>query len=349
MCWTSVLSALALIAALTTKASASCRPSARLIYQFPGSSWLENIAVRTNGYLLLTSIDYPGSLWSLNPFDGTAPVLVATPTPWNSTLGIVEGKPDVFYFIAGNFNLGQPIGFEKGSATIWRADFNMPEPSVEQFITMPEADFLNGLTKFNDTLLLASDSKLGLVWGINTDTGSYSIIAKDPLMAPPPSAGYQEGINGLKFLPGNNGFQQGGTLFFTTSQRYLYSSIELGPQGLPLGPAEFIASPGPEDGTAEINWDDFALDAKGTAFIATELGNSVQRVTLDGVVDIIAGGMNSTTLAEPSSAAFGRTKGDSNTLYIATTGGLAYPVYVDRVPTTIGAQVVALDLDDACF
>ncbi|QKX61752.1 uncharacterized protein TRUGW13939_08908 [Talaromyces rugulosus] len=86
------------------------------------------------------------------------------------------------------------------------------------------------------------------------------------------------------------------------------------PLGLPLGPAEFIANPHLEDGIAQINWDDFALEAKGSALIATELGNSVQRVTPRGVVDIIAGGINSTTLAEPSSVTFGRTKRDSNTL-----------------------------------
>ena len=94
------------------------------------------------------------------------------------------------------------------------------------------------------------------------------------------------------------------------------------------------------------NWDDFTIDSTGQfAYIATKIGNTIQRIDLnDGKVDILAGGLNNTSIVEPTSVVFGRTPCDLWTVYTATGGGLAYPVYTKDGPKQFGAQVVAIDV-----
>ena len=94
-------------------------------------------------------------------------------------------------------------------------------------------------------------------------------------------------------------------------------------------------------------YDDFALDRHGNAFLPTQSGDSIAEVRGrddddDGSVRqrIIAGVVNTTEIAEPVSAQFGRTGADRGVLYVVTTGGLAKPIGGDVV---VGGQVVAVD------
>ena len=61
----------------------------------------------------------------------------------------------------------------------------------------------------------------------------------------------------------------------------------------------------------------------------------------EGQERIVAGNVNSTAIAEPTSAQLGR----DGVLYVTTAGGLAVPVVVGGVPTRVGGQVVAVDLN----
>ena len=178
----------------------------RLIYQYPRKgSWFENAAVRQNGSILLTSLQEPGGLHSLNPFDDSAPVLISNDFDnLNSTLGIVETVADTFYVLASNFSLDPTtLGTQPGTNNVYKVVFmeecneGQREVSVSHFVNLSDAKFVNGLTKFNDNLLLAADSGLGAVWGIDTMSGVAMIVANDSLMHPVPVNGYGEGINGL--------------------------------------------------------------------------------------------------------------------------------------------------------
>lgn len=71
--------------------------------------------------------------------------------------------------------------------------------------------------------------------------------------------------------------------------------------------------------------DDFAVDQYGTGWITTDPSNTLIKATIDGGVTIIAGGVDETTMIGCSSAAFGRTRLDRDTLYITSNGGLANP------------------------
>ena len=74
--------------------------------------------------------------------------------------------------------------------------------------------------------------------------------------------------------------------------------------------------------------------------MATQGGDSIAEVKPNGDTRIIAGVVNTTEIAEPTSAQFGRTVGDRHVLYVVTAGGLAVPIDGDVV---VGGQVVAVD------
>lgn len=320
----------------------------RLVYQYPAvGTWIENGASRPDGSILFTSLNAPGGLHTINPLTESGPTLVTNAFDGlNSTLGIVETVPDTFYVIASNFSLGlTTLGTQEGTNTIYKVDLasckdGRTSPKVKLLARMPRAKFLNGLTKFNDSLLLAADSDLGLIWSISTKSGKVAIAARDRLMAPspPPNSDFREGINGVR--------ARGNTVCFTNSQQRIFGRVELNNNAKQESDAVQIATPAPENGVV-TDWDDFALDGKGTfAYVATLAGNSIQRISLQtGDVSIIAGGLNDTAIAGPTSAVFGRSTDGSGVLYALTTGGVVAPVYTAGDASQSGAQIVAIDLD----
>ena len=328
---------------------AFARCPTRLIYQHPHiGTWFENLAVREDGQLLLTSIGDPGNLFALDPFKPSPPVLIATFPGVNSTLGIVETTPENFFIVGSNFSLTPPtIRPELGTNAIFNVDLSghrhdTKPLAARQIANLDRAHFLNGLTKFNDTLLLAADSGVGSIWAIDTHTNGYFLTSQDPLMAPSPETHgeHAEGINGLQFWNGE--------AYFTNTQRRLFGKVTLRDDAHASAPAQLIADSLTQDGV-EVEWDDFALDGLGNAFVSTEQGQSVQMVSGEGMVRVVAGSVNSTALAEPTAAQFGRTTRDKHVLYVATAGGLVYPVFQDGTAVTLDAQVVAVDTSRCTF
>ena len=64
-------------------------------------------------------------------------------------------------------------------------------------------------------------------------------------------------------------------------------------------------------------------------------------MTRKGGQSVIAGNLNSTAIAEPTSAQLGR----NGVLYVTTAGGLAVPVVVGGEEVRVGGQLVAVDLN----
>lgn len=136
------------------------------------------------------------------------------------------------------------------------------------------------------------------------------------------------GINGIRLFSNH-------TLYFANSAQGILATIPINLDGTAAGPARKIASAA--KGTV---YDDFALNRYGDAFVATESGDSVVEVRRDGSMRTIAGAVNTTEIAEPTSAQFGRTVVDRDVLYVTTAGGLAFPIDGHLV---VGGQVVAVD------
>ena len=103
----------------------------RQIYRFSRDTFLENIAVRPSGSLLVTVGTAP-DLYLFNPSDPIPqPVLVHKFSGALATLGITETIPDTFYLTAVNATLSHIIPSPK-SARIYRVSFPRPDESVRR-------------------------------------------------------------------------------------------------------------------------------------------------------------------------------------------------------------------------
>ncbi|KAE8162270.1 hypothetical protein BDV40DRAFT_312547 [Aspergillus tamarii] len=291
----------------------SLLPRLRDVYQFPNGTWLENIAVRSNGNVLVTAFN-KAQLWEINPFNETisrhARVIHQFQYPGTLT-GVTEIDQDVFVAIASN--------------SLWKVDLRMTEPVVKSInITIP-AGTLNGMAALNDSSLAISDSSLGLIWRVDIERATYGIMIRDNTTATSTALGPSLGVNGIRVLDGY--------LYYVNSpQRSLYR-VRLDGSGRTIAQPETIAQ--------GVLADDFAVTSSG-AYLAGLTDNVITKVSPNGKAHVVAGGKNSTVVMTATSAAVGRTTRDGNVLYITTGGETQEPV--DNTDHK-GGKVVALKID----
>ncbi|KAK9366207.1 hypothetical protein V1509DRAFT_630478 [Lipomyces kononenkoae] len=314
-------------------AVASCvGPAVRTVVEYPFKTWVENIAVRANGDLLVTLIDHP-ELHLISPFGpGNTTTEVSAFPDALGLLGIAEFQPDKFAVVVGNWS-DVTDKTTAHSYSIWKVDMRpfqaigseVIRPAVvKKVVDIPEAVFLNGLTTLNweEQTILVSDSGLGAVWKVDILNRSYEIILQDSTMAPAPP--YNLGINGIHILHGH--------VYYTNSALELFVRMPIKPNGTKAGDAEILAT--------NHFGDDFTFDNEGNAYVTEDPGNALYKVTPEGSVLTILGGANSSLIEGDTAAQFGRTPADSNILYITTNGGLVNPV--DGPPT--GGKVIAFNV-----
>ena len=136
------------------------------LYEFPKGAWVENIAVRSNGQLLITRTDVP-ELYLVDPLHPSAS-LVHQFTSATGLLGIAEVAHDIFAVIAGKIDLATASAVP-GSFVIWKVDMRSAKAAVSKIAEVPEALFLNGMTLFNakTSTVLIADSKKGVIWRLD--------------------------------------------------------------------------------------------------------------------------------------------------------------------------------------
>ncbi|KAF7365894.1 putative six-bladed beta-propeller-like protein [Mycena venus] len=296
----------------------------------PGT-WLENLAVRPNGQILATRLDV-SELYQVtpDPHNPNPTLIYAFPSALG-TLGIAElpATPDVYAVLVGNFSLAT-ISSQSGSYSIWRVNMRPSRPIVSKIADIPSAVFPNGMVSLSaaENALLVSDSTLGNVWRFDLTTHAYEVVIDDPLMKKvSPSVG--EGVNGIRL--------HGEYLYFINSFGPFLARVPIYPNGTANGKGNIVAYAPSGEGSL----DDFAIDEDGTAYVATGVGNVITKVTEEGVASVIAGNLNSSQIASPTSVAFGRKEWDRWTIYVTTGGGLEAPINGTAV---VGAQLVAVKL-----
>lgn len=287
-------------------------------------TWLENIAVRRNGDLLVTQF-------------APAPVLytVRDPTLQNATLhivhefasitnilGIVETHPDTFTVVGGNAT-ANATGYI-GTFSAWEISFSHPTVKVSKIVDIPEAKFLNGVVALPSAprIVLIADSQLGLLFRLDTDSGAYQIIADRPEFKPHAerfnkTVGF--GINGVKI--------RNGWLYFSNTNLVNIYRVGITQDG-------FIAKNGKAavELYADLNpvttfLDDFEIGPDGTVWAVTNDDNTLVAVRPHSQkVEVVAGAKDQLKLAGGTGAAFGRTRKDAHLLYVSTTGGLDAPI-----------------------
>ncbi|KAL8825594.1 MAG: hypothetical protein Q9170_007738 [Blastenia crenularia] len=306
----------------------------RTVHEFPKGTWVENLALRSSDSILATLVTTP-DLYQVSSLSLYPPILVHTFPGYSSLLGITEVAPDTFYVIAGNFSLATftPV---PGSSSVFEVNLNTfsriknTPATVRKIADFPDALFLNGATtlsrKTGDILL--ADSALGAVWKLNVRTAAITkVISDDPLLKPKPGSVPQNGINGLHI--------RNSVLYFTNSNLETFNSVPINADGTAKGPAETIAS--------GIAADDFALDAKGQAYITVNAENEMAKVKVPGgETTVLAGSPEDTsTIAGPTAAAFGRGLIDKTSLYISSSGGIAGYISGNF---TVGGRISRIDL-----
>jgi sugar lactone lactonase YvrE len=287
------------------------------VAQFALGTWVENIAVRSNGKILVTMIS-PPEIWEVDPFQPPASnstKLVHRFDTAGHASGITEVGPDVFMVVGGS--------------SIWRVDMNENLTSrVSEVVNIAPSKLLNGITTLDAKTgtVLVADSELGLIWRVNTKTLTYEVALQDDTMAPSETLGRLIGINGVRVWRDY--------VYYNNSPSQLVCRVRVDrASGKTVGPYEVIAQGVPAD--------DFAVGQDGTVYAAEMTANVITHIQLNGNQAVVAGNLNSTDVAGATSAAFGRTKGTLNVLYVTTNGGVSAPVNGSIVE---GGKVVAINL-----
>lgn len=314
----------------------------RTIYQFPNNTYVENLAVRPNGQILANVLTSP-QVWLIDPELPGRAVLVHEFSSVLGLSGIVEYRPDVYAIAGGNISLttGESV---VGSWSIWSLDLrglnitsnesiSAQPPALSKIADVPPATFLDGMALLSGPekqLLIVGDVRTGTVYSVDIDTGGYAAVINNTFTAPAPDYAFgPSGTNGIQI--------RSDTMYFVNTGQKKLNRVQLDiSDGIPVGDFQTIA----QTLTPLDQWDDFALDDEGNAWMAAGGANTVQKInTRTGEVRIVAGDVNSTAIAEAISAKFGRRECDSTVLYVTTAGGLATPVNGDIV---IGGQLVAV-------
>ncbi|KAL2678378.1 hypothetical protein Neosp_009124 [[Neocosmospora] mangrovei] len=266
----------------------------RQVYQFPHGTWVENIAVRPNGNLLVTLVNQP-ELWEIvSPHqpESTQAHLIYRFDGAGMATGITEITPDVYVVLTPN--------------RVWEVDLTKAATRTRLISSIDKAGSLNGMTLLNqqEGTVAIADCQLGVVWRLNTKDGSHAVMLQHESMAANDELGPLLGINGLR--------KHQDFVYYVNTPRGLYGRVRVDvTSGHALGPYEIISK--------GVMADDFAISPHGVAYLAGVSENAIIRAFLNGTQEMVAGGLVHTTVTRPTSAAFGRNE-DSNTLYI-TTGG----------------------------
>lgn len=231
---------------------------------------LENLAVRRNGEVLVTSIS-SSSIYQISPGKQNSPTLVAKVPGVTSLLGITELEPDVFYINGANLT---GFNIAPSSSAVFKLDlrpFSGTEDRTARLslvTKIPEAGLLNGISRLSvhDTSnLLLADSINGAVLKLNVHTGKYEIALEDPTLSIT-KEGIPIGVNGI--------VTHKDTLFFTNTNQGLFAKVPISlSTGLAIGPVDVIIND-----TLVAN-DDFVLSKDGRkAWIAGNGQNTITEV-----------------------------------------------------------------------
>jgi len=311
-----------LLSIFTGETLATTNASDELVYQFPNGTFVENVAVRANGNLLVSLVNVP-ELWEINPSLPDAASRANRIQRFNgSTMatGIAEVRPDVFSVSSGS--------------EIYLVDMNASPPAVKPFASLQDTS-LNGMAFLpapSGSKVLVGDTSAGLVWSVDLDSAAYTIALWDETMFPVPGVRTSlVGVNGLRYESST------GYLHYVNLSKELYCRVRIDPvTARAIGPYEIVRG-----GTMA---DDFALvpDGSSTVYLAGLDTNVIRKVGSDGRSEVVAGSLNSSAVAGATSAAFGRLPGDEQTLFVTTGGAQRAPV---NGTYSEGGKVVAVRLD----
>ena len=296
--------------------------SKRLVHQFPNGTWIENLVIRPNGFILATQATAP-NLYVVNPFTGAADLLYTFPDA-EGLSGITQVGEDVFYVAVGNSSIPLHSGVQ-GSWSLWQIDYSPKDcagPVITKWMNLPNQTNVDGITTLdaNRGLILGADISQGNVFRVDLKALTSNVAIKDPLLLPSPTK--PTGVNGVKI--------RDRTLFFTNTGINLIGKVPIDSDGNALSNASVVQP---------FNADDFTFDHSGNILSVAGKGNLTETYApsysqYQGLL----------SFPGPTSCQFGRTAFDSGCLYVTTTGNDSAYEYRTAAPIAAGGAVYAVDL-----
>lgn len=291
---------------------------------FPEKYFLENLAVRADGSVLITAV-LQKELWLV---PGPAPRTLVEPVLVHAfdhpVTGIVEVEPDVFV-------LSLAEAYTTHESHLVRLDLNGWTPGTP---VAPETVYtfdhrvrgLNGSCLLGPGVMAVADCFAGLIWRIDlTDharSATARVWAEHDTMGDDPDGGLpwppQPGVNGVRYGA------RTGYLYYTSTAQQVFMRI-------PVDPSTLEAAGSPEFIAAITDGDDFCIDeTKGFAYVTRHRANTLDRVPLTPrhgtEVRHLAGDPFDPVIVGPSSAYWGREPGDEGrVMYVTTDGGTTAP------------------------
>jgi hypothetical protein len=280
-----------LFAGAAIAASIPPAPTVTELYRFPNATFIENIIVRSDGQLVLSTFDQ-GRVYIFDPSaDEPEPYVLAKIPTINKLTGIAEVAPHV-YAVSGGDESG---GWEFVNGTTLVATINLDgcggdAPSINIATRMPEVQLLNGMATLAPSIVLSADSLTGRIYRTNTATGEYDIAFQDDALAAGPNEEIPPlGANGLLI--------RDGYLYYTNSNRQTFGRVPITEEGDQAGEAEEIYRMPPGSMNA---FDDFTITSGGVAYITSQT-DSLVRVTPDGQATTLIGPDSDFKLDSPAS------------------------------------------------
>ena len=305
-------------------ASVGRMPTAQLttVAQFPAGYFLENVAVRADGSMLVTAVNKKGLWYVPAPTRGIPVQPLLLHTFDQPPFDIVETTRDVFYVDTTNYLTDHASYLQRVDLRHWKPGMPVLVQPVLKFPFPVLA--LNGADLLAPNVILVADSGAGLIWRVDLSAegtkGTARVWLKDPSMNTTVSGlrNKQPGINGLEYVEKTH------FLYYTSTAQQLFMRVRVDPTTLnPAGDPELVA-------TGSL-WDDFAIDEHaGVAYITTHRQNTIERVPLDPhscqARQTEAGISFDERLAGPSDFAWGRGAEDMGSVaYVTTDGGVTAP------------------------
>ena len=292
------------------------------VAEFPQGTFLENLAVRSDNSLLVTSLK-ARQLWFVpasKAGERALPELLFTFD--KSPMSLVEPEPDVFYLCITD-------GYATHASSIYRVDLRgwarSKEIHPELVLTFPAAvRALNGSCLIGPRTILVADCFASMIWRVDLAEDGRSAAASvwlkhySMLYHPGEMKPEQPGINGVRFA------EKTSYLYFTATTLRLFMRVRVDRETLaPLGVPEYL-------GGGKM-MDDFCLDEdRGVAYVTTHRENTIDRMplvpdALEPVVSV-AGEPFDQELVGPSSGAWGRAAGEyGKVAFFTTDGGTTSP------------------------
>ncbi len=300
---------------------------------FPVKSFLENLAVRSDNSVLVTSMNTK-ELFYVPPSSGTAPVEPVLLHRFDQpTTGLVEIEPDLFLVSSSNLYTSHESYLHRLDLREWQ--LGTPAPLETVFRFPDTARGLNGSCLLAPGTVLVADCFAGLIWRLDVQPDGRDMQARVWLAHesmdyfPGKLKPEQPGVNGVRYAARTH------HLYYTATAKKLLMRVPVEPTTLkPAGAPELVV-------TGRMG-DDFCIDEdSGVIYLATHRQNTIDRISMDprdnsGFPQSVVGDPFSEALIGPCSGAWGRGAGEyGKVAYFISDGGTASPAPGGPLPAKL--------------